>query len=160
MDEYNDENVEDTRQWLKFGILAGILLITVLVVALIRPLIFNRIVPAVMGGDGQTAVVAEPVIEESVIEEPAVDSEENVVGSEEPAVGSEETAVGSEETAVGSEETAVGSEETAVTHIVESGETIYSIAREYEVTPQSIIEANNLSSPDSIMIGSELLINK
>ncbi len=153
MDEYNDENVEDTRQWLKFGILAGILLITVLVVALIRPLIFNRIVPAVMGGDGQTAVVAEPVIEESVIEEPAVDSEENVVGSEEPAVGSEETAVGSEETAV-------GSEETAVTHIVESGETIYSIAREYEVTPQSIIEANNLSSPDSIMIGSELLINK
>ncbi len=146
MDEYNDENVEDTRQWLKFGILAGILLITVLVVALIRPLIFNRIVPAVMGGDGQTAVVAEPVIEESVIEEPAVDSEENVVGSE--------------ETAVSSEETAVGSEETAVTHIVESGETIYSIAREYEVTPQSIIEANNLSSPDSIMIGSELLINK
>ena len=44
---------EETQgEWLKFGIVAIVLLFTVLIIALLRPLIFGRIVPAVLG-EGQ-----------------------------------------------------------------------------------------------------------
>ena len=43
-------------------------------------------------------------------------------------------------------------------HRVKSGETIYSIAREYGVSPRKIIENNGLKNPDSLAIGRELLI--
>lgn len=41
-------------EWLKFGLLALVLLATVLIIALLRPYIFNTIIPAVLG-EGQPA---------------------------------------------------------------------------------------------------------
>lgn len=43
-------------------------------------------------------------------------------------------------------------------HIVQSGETVYSIARQYGVDPQAIITANNLVNPSRLNIGQELTI--
>jgi LysM repeat protein len=44
------------------------------------------------------------------------------------------------------------------THIVRSGDTLFAIAREYGVTVQAIIDANNLANPDRLDLGQELVI--
>ncbi len=46
----------------------------------------------------------------------------------------------------------------STTHIVESGQELALIAREYGVTPQDIISLNNITNPDIIWVGQELLI--
>lgn len=43
-------------------------------------------------------------------------------------------------------------------HIVQSGDTVYSIARQYGVDPQAIITANNLINPGALSIGQQLTI--
>jgi LysM repeat protein len=44
------------------------------------------------------------------------------------------------------------------THVVRSGDSIYTIAIQYGVTMQAIINANSLSNPNSLQIGQELII--
>lgn len=43
-------------------------------------------------------------------------------------------------------------------HTIASGESLYTIARRYDVTTQSIVQANNLSSPDKIVVGQRVII--
>lgn len=45
-----------------------------------------------------------------------------------------------------------------IVYVVQPGGTIYSIARRYGVTPQSIIERNQLANPDLIFPGQKLFI--
>lgn len=44
------------------------------------------------------------------------------------------------------------------THTIAGGESLYTIARRYEVTTQALVQANNLSSPDKIVVGQQLVI--
>ena len=46
----------------------------------------------------------------------------------------------------------------AFTHTISSGESLYTIARRYEVTTQAIVQANNLGSPDKIVVGQKIVI--
>lgn len=46
----------------------------------------------------------------------------------------------------------------AFTHTIASGESLYTIARRYEVTTQALVSANNLSSPDKIVVGQKIII--
>ena len=46
----------------------------------------------------------------------------------------------------------------AYTHTIASGESLYTIARRYDVTTQSIVQANNLGSPDKIVVGQRVII--
>lgn len=46
----------------------------------------------------------------------------------------------------------------AYAHVIESGESLYTIARRYNVTAQSIIQANGFSSPDKIFVGQKIVI--
>ena len=43
-------------------------------------------------------------------------------------------------------------------HVVQSGETLGSIAVQYGVTVQAILEANQLANPDLLRVGQELVI--
>ncbi|WP_082231936.1 LysM peptidoglycan-binding domain-containing protein [Halobacillus massiliensis] len=43
-------------------------------------------------------------------------------------------------------------------HVVQQGETVYAIANLYEVTPNSIIEANELETPGQLVVGQALVI--
>ncbi len=45
-----------------------------------------------------------------------------------------------------------------IVHVVQAGEGIYAIARKYGVSPESIIQANNLANPNLIYPGQELII--
>ena len=44
------------------------------------------------------------------------------------------------------------------THIIESGESLYTIARRYDVTAQAIMQANKISSPEKIYVGQKIII--
>jgi murein DD-endopeptidase MepM/ murein hydrolase activator NlpD len=46
----------------------------------------------------------------------------------------------------------------AYVHEVQSGESLYTVARRYNVTAQAIIQANGFSSPDKIFVGQKLVI--
>lgn len=46
----------------------------------------------------------------------------------------------------------------AYTHTIAGGESLYTIARRYEVTTQALVQANGLSSPDKIVVGQSLII--
>lgn len=157
----SEENVTTkpapAREWTNFIILAVILAGVLVVMALIRPLIFNRIVPAVMGEGQLTAPLpeAEPVeLDSETAPADAYPAEETLV---------EETAV--EETAVVEEaypaETAAAEETDApISHTVQTGDTILSISRHYSVTVDAIVAINNISNPNHIEVGTTLQIPK
>lgn len=44
------------------------------------------------------------------------------------------------------------------THIIESGESLYTIARKYQVTTDAVVLANGLPSPDKIFVGQKIVI--
>jgi murein DD-endopeptidase MepM/ murein hydrolase activator NlpD len=46
----------------------------------------------------------------------------------------------------------------AYTHQIASGESLYTIARRYDVTTQAIVQANGLGSPDKIVVGQRIII--
>jgi len=46
----------------------------------------------------------------------------------------------------------------AYVHVVESGESLYTIARRYDVTAQAIMKANGSLAPDKIYVGQKLVI--
>ena len=63
-------NPASSREWMKFIILAVILIGVIFVMAVTRPLIFNRIVPAIMGEGQLTAPMpAEEPADEAEAEE-------------------------------------------------------------------------------------------
>jgi murein DD-endopeptidase MepM/ murein hydrolase activator NlpD len=43
-------------------------------------------------------------------------------------------------------------------HTIESGESLYTIARRYDVTAQAIMQANGISAPDKIFVGQKIVI--
>jgi LysM repeat protein len=48
--------------------------------------------------------------------------------------------------------------EERVIHIVQRGETLYSIARSYGVSMQAIVQANSITNPNLIYVGQRLVI--
>lgn len=46
----------------------------------------------------------------------------------------------------------------AYVHVIESGESLYTIARRYNVTAQAIVQANGMASPDKIFVGQKIII--
>jgi murein DD-endopeptidase MepM/ murein hydrolase activator NlpD len=46
----------------------------------------------------------------------------------------------------------------AYSHTIAGGESLYTIARKYDVTTQAIVHANGLSSPDKIIVGQKIII--
>jgi len=139
----NEEQANGARmEWRKFGILAGILFVVVLGVMLARPLIFGRIVPAILG-DGKSAQQPEPI--------------PIVVPTETETPMAEPTAV-SPEAAPTLEPTAESTQPAQLTHTVQAGETVLAIARQYQVSYTDLISLNNLINPNLIQPGDTLLI--
>lgn len=139
-------------EYIKFGLLAAVLLITVLIIALVRPLIFGRIVPAIMGGEGSGPVMddGQPTEDSQPAEDTAAptDSTQNLPIISVPG-GEEGTGGQAEE-----EATAVP----AQIYVVQSGDTLNSIARQFNTTVEAIVAANNIQNPDALSVGATLTI--
>lgn len=158
-------------EWVKFGVLAAILLGSVLVVALLRPYIFNQLIPAIMGEGVAPAAQPAPGLtpDQQILVIPIVGGE--VESGEEapevppteayPAPITEPIAPG-EDTAV--PETAANEEgagETAVSyilHTVQPGENLTLIAQRYQVTVADILAANTIANANRIEAGAILRI--
>lgn len=186
----NEEDVATTNdarsEWIKFGILIAVFVIVILVVALSRPLIFGRIVPAVMGtGQVRMPVATEPIDVQPSGEPEQLPTNEAITNEGYPAPG--ETTPVENPTPAGNAETENINEAaeqtppvTAVetnneqsltptdnsqptnsfTYTVRAGDTLYHIARRYGTTPEAIVAASsNLTSLNDVIIpGMEITI--
>ena len=141
-----------------------VLVIIIGVVALARPLVFERIIPAIMGtnltptpavgvgGEGEAADETEGVATPETGGEvflPALTTDQT--GGEDAAVV-EDTPEPAPETAA---ETAVPE---PATHVVQPGDTLTKIAQQYNISVQALMQANNLNNPNYIQVGQTLVI--
>ena len=143
-------------EWLNFAILVAVFFVAILVVALSRPYVFGRVIPAVLGEDQPTAPLVEDVdqVIKEMPEEGATGGLEEIESSEEPTVADDAPAV--EEAPVAAEE--LPTSVPTITHVVQRGETLNAIARQYGVTVNAIVQANNITNPNRINVGTSLLI--
>lgn len=169
--ETEPEN-ETQGELIKFALLAVILLGTALVIGLLRPYIFNQIIPAVLGEDQPAAAIITPDDDAETLKpeveeenEAAADDVENMEEAEPEADdGSEAEAEEANEEDAAASEAPVNPEDfpTAVpptqTHTVQSGENLTAIARQYGVTVQALVAANQITNPDRVTAGTVLTI--
>ena len=150
---------EHRNEWLKFGLLALILLGTVVVIAGARPLIFDRIVPAVMGGTTTASEEAAPELM-PIESAPEGSTEIFIPAASGGAAPEEAEGEGGGETAVTEPSPESAPEPTAdpITHTVQSGDNLTKIAQQYGVTVQDIMTTNNLFNADYIAVGQVLII--
>lgn len=157
----NQESSENTQssvrgELIKFGLLVIVFIVVLVVVALSRPLIFDRILPAVLGMEnGDLAPQVEPA--PTVMPE-ADEPEETPVEAENDPNGEEAETEELEETETDPVEAAEPPPPEPVVHIVQRGENLTLIARRYGVTVEAIMNANNLTNPNRIEAGMRLEI--
>jgi LysM repeat protein len=135
----------NTSEYIHFFVLAVILLGTPLVIALLNPLIFGTIVPAVMGSGTTTpppAVEGYPAAQPEQI--PLV-PEDQQAGYPAPTEQPPEVAPSPSPT-------------TLLYHIVQPGENLTRIANQYGVTVDALAAANNLTNASQILSGTVLII--
>jgi len=158
---------EETRgELLKFGILVIALLFTVLIIALLRPYIFNTVVPAVLGEGQPTAPVVDetdaetikPATEEAEESEAAEEDESDSVGAEEESEATDSSTESPEEVTGPEDPEDFPTAVPAQTHTVQVGENLTAIAERYGVTIQAIVAANNITNPDHVAVGTVLII--
>lgn len=151
----NQNNTNAYNDLVKFGVLLLIFAGTILVVSLLRPLIFGRIVPAILG-DTQAAA-PQPVV--PVVPSPASNEAPVAYPSPSEMVTPLETGMGA--AAYPAPEESPG-DETApqfITHVLQPGENLTRLATRYNVTVAQIIEANpGLPNPDNVQAGTALQI--
>jgi len=157
-------------EWVKFGLLAVVLLATVVIIALLRPYIFNTIIPAVLGEGQPAAPLVTDDAEAETIKPEAEEVEATAVPTESDAAGAEETEAAGEtveEEAPAEETESVAEPEnpadfpTAVpsrSHTVQAGENLTTIAQQYGVTVAAIAAANEITDPDRVTVGTILII--
>jgi LysM repeat protein len=151
---------DSAGEWMKFGAVVVVLLGTVLVIAVLRPLIFGQIVPAVMG----TGLEAEPATDPNppAIQIPLIVAPDAPASSVEPALveepAREEEQPASDPAADSSPTNEPPAEAASLTHTVQANETLTSIARHYGVTVEAIVTANGIRNPNRIETGTTLFI--
>ena len=156
-------NTKSYSDLVKFGVLLLIFAVVILVVSLVRPLIFGRIVPAVMGnsttGDVMTDGAEEPEVPTPETDAPVAypgPTDANVVAPEEPCCGDAAAYPAPDATQPITETSAAASQ--FITHTLQPGENLTKVAEQYGVTVADIVTANALTNPDSVQAGTALRI--
>ncbi len=85
----------------------------------------------------------------------STDGTEDVAEPEEPAASSTDD---TEDVAEPEEPADFPTAVPTQTHIVQAGETLTAIARQYNSTVQAIVDANNIANPNRVDAGTELII--
>ena len=137
-EEMQREASQERGEVVKFAALVLVLAITVLVIAAARPLIFDGVVPAVLGWDTPEAEGAPPTAEPT--ETPAAVEESVSTPTPTP------TTIPVSPTA------------TARIHVVQAGDNLTEIAQRYGVSVDAIMDANEITNPHRIFPGQRLLI--
>lgn len=147
------ENSRRQMELIQFGILAAILLGTVFILAISQPLVFGRIVPSVMG-EGQAAEASvddadaapvDNVGQPTAVPQPDSNTQDPEQGGGAPT-GSEDPVV--------EEATAVP----AQIYVVQAGDTLNSIAGQFNTTVEAIVAVNDIQDPNNVLVGTTLNI--
>lgn len=141
----NNSTPTTQGEWTKFGILAIILIGTVLVIALIRPLVFGKIVPAFLHdflNPLPTLIVPTP----------------NVFSTATPFTETQPTLTMPAEVATPPLPPLPSPTMVLRIHVVQQGDVLVKSAQQYGVTVEAIVTLNNLTNPHQLQIGQQLLI--
>lgn len=144
-----------SSEYRKFGVLVAAFVVVVLAIAVLRPLIFNQIIPAILGL-GETPLPAEPPADLMV---PVVPVPPTQPPAAYPA-GTAPTATllpPPSPTLIPAEPTAPPPPE-PTTHTIQQGETLYQIAALYGVSVADLAAANDIVNPNQIAVGTVLVI--
>ena len=164
-----------SREWLNFGLLAVVLMVVVVVIALLRPFIFGKIVPAVLGdGESTPALETDDAYPADELEEadapidevmPTLEeTEENSVTVETEAgddVAERADGGKPEENESITAEIPPESNEAlppSIEYTIQAGDTLQSIAANHRVSMNALIELNKIANPDRIQVGAILHI--
>lgn len=137
-EEIHRDASQERGEVIKFATLALVLAMTVLVIAAARPLIFDGIVPAVLGWSASSAESAPPTVAPTTTPTAAVESISPTV----PAATA----------------TPIPPTATPSIHIVQAGENLTKIAQRYEISVEAIMETNQMTNPHRIFPGQRLVI--
>lgn len=151
---------EGRGELVKFGLLILVFVGVIVGVALARPLIFDQIIPAIIGenlaptptvgvgGEAEEAVPVETAVPDAA---PAGEAAGDVFL---PALTTDVEA-GQPTAAPAEAATAVPQ---PITHVVQPGDNLTKIAKQYNVPVQALMEANNLLNANYIQVGQTLVI--
>jgi hypothetical protein len=129
-----------TGEWVKFLLLLMVLGATLIIMALLQPLIFGRIVPAVLG-DGQGVIATDPLPTASPSPLPLVEPTATLQPT--PATTAEPP---------------TQTPQPFVSYTVQPGDNLIEIADRFGVTVEAISSANNITTPNQIVAGTILII--
>jgi len=162
----NQSNAKSYSDLVKFGVFLLILAGVILVVSLLRPLIFGRIVPAIIG-DGMPTAPLNDDKGELPVPTPELDAPLGYPApGDEPVVVPVETGDGA--AAYPGPDSSTTMTDTVlppvaftdyITHTLQPGENLTRIADQYGITIAEIIQANpEIANPDNIQAGTPLRI--
>lgn len=137
-------------EMIKFLLLLLVLVGAVVAIALLRPLIFERIVPAVLGLDQEP--LATPAPQSTALPTPEAEREEDaprIMTATPPAVETQ-----GEEPTTGEAPPAP----TSQVYEIQQGDTLVEIAERFSVTVQALVQANGIANPNRIQPGQTLVI--
>ena len=151
---------------LRFVILIIVLIATLFIIALLRPLIFDRIVPAILGEGGEAPTTINETDDlgtggQDTIEEEEQDDSEIIEEADEEeapldiADESDETIPVDDSS---DDEQPFPTARPAIRHTVEAGETVAQLATRYGVSADLIQQANQLDNINRITAGDVLVI--
>ena len=144
-----------SREWLKFSILVGIMVVVVAVVALSRPFIFNRVLPSIVSVPAAAATPT-PVPGETAV--PTIEAEIEITGEPEVDPGINETIAETPAPTVSATAAATATETAVVIYVVQPGDNLTKIARRFGTTVDAIAAANQLANPNRLLVGTSLRI--
>ena len=146
--EEEHETLHRRGEMIKFLILVFILVATVFLVALLRPLLFERMVPAILGW-GQAPEAAPEALP---VEEPATTQEEDaaplLIMTATPPAAAADGATGNGGAPL----------PTPRVYEVQAGDTLARIAARFDVSVDALVQANAISNPHRIQVGEVLVI--
>lgn len=144
--EEEHERLHQRGELAKFAVLVVVLLFSVLMIAALRPLIFDGIVPALLGWDRQPAPLSPAASPSPTVETPTDEAIQPVIMTATPPANGPATANTPAPTA------------TQRTYEVQSGDALAEIATRFGVSVEAIVEANGITNPNLIQAGDVLLI--
>ncbi len=152
-------NREEHSPWaelVKFLLLVAIFVGTVFIIAALRPLIFDQIVPAILGWE--TRPVVDAPDSPGTDTDPADPQATVPAGAGGQPEATENAPAGATPAITITVESATPQAPEVVTYTVQSGDVLTHIARDFGVSLEALIEANDITNPDRIQPGTVLII--
>lgn len=148
--EEEHEAMHRRGEMIKFLVFVLVLVGTVFAIALLRPLIFERIVPAVLGWEEETGAAITPP-EQPVSDEEAPAASSGDAEGETPLIMTATPSSGATED--------LGAPlPTPRMYEVQAGDSLVRIAEQFGVTMEALVEANGIVDPQRIQVGDVLVI--